>query len=68
MDDLVEDVLSERTLVTSTMAVCSGVALLLAFLGIYGVLSYSVAKRKAEIALRMALGADKRKICMFLAL
>jgi predicted permease len=58
---LAEDEEERRFLVT-LMSLLAGVAVVLAAVGLYGVLAYSVARRDRELAVRMALGADARHV------
>ncbi len=62
MERVVTDFVQDRRLSLVLLSVFAGLALLVAAAGLYAMLSYTVQQRRSEIAIRMAVGAQRKDI------
>jgi putative ABC transport system permease protein len=62
MDDVVDRANAQPRFETMLLGVFAGVALIMAAVGIYGVVSYSISRRTHEIGIRVSLGASRSEI------
>lgn len=62
VDDLMDNSRAQPRFITLLLAIFSATALVLAVIGIYGVLAYSVTERQHELGIRLALGAQREDI------
>jgi predicted permease len=62
MEEQISNSLATERMIASLSTVFGFVATVLAIIGLYGVMSYSVAQRTREIGIRMALGAEQGKV------
>jgi ABC-type antimicrobial peptide transport system permease subunit len=62
LDAFIADATAQPRFRTVLLASIAGIALMLAMIGLYGVIAYSTAQRTTEIGLRMAIGARRRDV------